>query len=223
MDGGLRQRDVLRVGDGEVVMALAVPADFDAWAKKSLSTDVQTELNNCVSYAQAWIANQAGLRSLEKESAAVTTYFDGGKDTYGEDFWAPMDLRPMWHTGSDLVTVVESGTTVGVAVGYSTTAGAMLSGVNSFQRVRLSRVGGWAVNKNNIALTCKCGFDGSSTATTNALPPDVKRLVMEVAWLMFNSAGRVGISNTSKVGASADIVNDLSPMSQATLDWLRGI
>ena len=206
-------------------MALAVPADFDAWAKKSVDSDHQDELNNCVSFAQSWIAREAGLRSLEKESAAVTTYFDRD-DAFGDDLWLPMSHRPMWHTGSDLVTVLESGEAVTVAVGYSTTAGAVLRGVHSMDRPRLSRVGGWANGQtiqNNIAVACKVGFDGNSTATTNACPADVKRLVMEVAWLMFQGANRFGIANTSKGGSSADITNDLTPMSQAALERLRGI
>lgn len=207
-------------------MALAVPADFDSWAKKSISADAQAELVDSVSYAQSWIANQAGLRSLEKETTAVTTYFDGGTDTYRDELWLPMDHRPMWHTGSDLMTVTENGTALTAAIGYSTTAGVVLEGVNTFQRVRMSRLGWWSWTyggRNNIAVTSKCGFDGSSTATTNPLPPDVKRLVMEVAWLMFNSAGRIGINNTSKAGSSADIVNDLSPVGRSTLDWLRWV
>jgi len=207
-------------------MALVAPAEFDSWAKKSLAADVQAELVLCVAYAQSWIADQAGLRSLEKETTAQVSYFDGGRDTWGSELWVPMCCRPMWHTGSDLAVITENGAALTAVIGYSTTANVCIQGVNTFSRVRLSKIGGWYwgyVGANNVSVTSKCGFDGSSTATTNALPPDAKRLVMEVAWLMFNSAGRIGINNTAKAGSSADIINDLSPMGQSTLDWLRGV
>lgn len=206
-------------------MALAAYTDIETWIGKTFDAGRQAEVTNCIGFAQSWIANQAGLRSLEKEATAVTAYFDGGRDTSGSDFWVPMSFRPMWHTGSDLTTVSENGVNLTLTVGYSSTAGATISGVNSFDRVRVSRIGGWSYNlgSNNVAIACKCGFDSSTTATTNPLPLDVKRLVMEVAWTMLNGAQRTGKTSVSKAGTSVSINDELSPAAVATLDWLRGI
>jgi hypothetical protein len=210
-------------------MALAAYTDVEtSWAKKTLETAAQTEMTACIAHAQSWIAHQAGLRSLEKEAAAVTEYVDGSKIDNPYEIYLSAACRPAWHTGtgSDLMTVVESGVTLTPAIGYSTTAGVILSGVNSFERVRLSRVGGWVWSRgltDNIAVTLKCGFDSSTTAGTNPLPFDVKRLVTEVAWLVYNSSSWVGKSSISKAGTSVSIADELSPAGQSTLDWLRGI
>ena len=207
-------------------MALAAYTDIESWIGKTLDSGRQAEATASIAFAQGWIANQAGMRSLEKEAAAVTTYFDGGQDTVSADLWLPMDMRPVWHTGSDLVAVTENGTSLTVAIGYSTTAGVTLRGVNSMSRVRLSRVGGWFWNysiANNVSVACKCGFDTTTTASTNPVPTDVKRLVVEVAWLSLNGSARTGKQSVSKAGTSVSIVDDISPAGRSTLDWLRGI
>lgn len=207
-------------------MALAAYTDIEAWIGKTFDSSRQAEVTNCIAFAQSWIANNAGLRSLEKESAVVTEYIDGDKLTDSDAVWLPMSCRPAWHTGSDLVTVVENGTSLTVAIGYTTTAGVSLSGVNTFDRVRLARIGGWSWSTgvpNNIAVAMKCGFDTTTTASTNPCPVAVKRLVMDVAWNMLNSTQRTAKASQSKAGSSVSFKDDLSQLSQDTLDWLRGI
>jgi hypothetical protein len=207
-------------------MALAAYTDIETWIGKVFDSARQAEVTNCIAFAQSWIANQAGLRSLEKESAEVTIRADGASLWNPEEFWMPSSCRPSWHTGSDVYTVTENGSTLSVVNGYSSTASVVLSGANSLDRARLFRPGGWAYSPslpNNISVACKCGFDSSMTASTNPLPADVKRLVMEVAWAMLNGAQRTGKSSTSKAGTSVSINDDLSPAAVSTLDWLRGI
>jgi hypothetical protein len=208
-------------------MALAAYTDIESWIGRTLDSGRQAEATSCIGFAQSWIANQAGLRSLEKESAAVTLYEDGEKLTSASEFWLSAACRPAWHVGtSDIFTVSENGAALTVAVGYSSTASVILSGVNSMDRVRLYRAGGWSWSRGlpgNISVACKCGFDTSSTASTNPLPLDVKRLVVEVAWLMLNGSQRTGKTSVSKAGTSVSISEDLSSAATGTLDWLRGI
>jgi hypothetical protein len=205
-------------------MALALVSDVASWIGKDIDAARQGELTSCIAAAQSWIASQAGLRSLEKETTAVTAYIDG-KDANGEELWLPSEIRPVWHTGSDLMTVVESGTALTpLAIGYSSTASVVLRGVNSFDRVCLYRVGGWIWNRftpQNIAVACKVGWHADTGALI--VPADVKRLVVEVAWLQFNSFNWVGRQNVSKAGTAITIENDLSPFARAVLDNLRGV
>lgn len=201
-------------------MALATVADIASWIGKDIAAERQGEATDDITAAQAWIARAAGLRSLEKESSAVTIYLDG-EDACGEDLWLPADVRPMWHSGSDLMTVTEDGTSLTVATGYSTTAGVTISGANQFKRVCLYRTGGWSKSlRQNIAVACKVGWHLDTGVLI--VPTDVKRLVIETAWLIFNSFAWVGKQNVSKSGAAVSLENDLSPAAQETLNRLRG-
>jgi hypothetical protein len=206
-------------------MALAEVVDFSSWIKKDLDATVQEELVACIAAAQAWIAREAGLRSLEKESAAKTEYLDGALLPNNEDAWLPMSVRPVWHTGtSDAMTVTENGTSLTVATAFSSGAGVVVAGANSLDRVRIYREGGWSNSgRQNIAVSCKVGFDASTTASTNPLPYDVKRLVMGVAWKLFNQPAVAGRSSVGKAGQTVSLVDDLSLMERATLDRLRGV
>jgi hypothetical protein len=203
-------------------MALVIPDDFSDWIGKDIDTARQDELVRCASAAQAWVARQAGLRSLEKEDTAVATYLEAC-DAHGEYLYLPNDVRPAWHTtGSDLMTVVDSGSSLSVSATYSTTASVILMNVNTFKRVALFRSGGWPKTlANNVVVTCKVGWHADTGVLI--VPDDVKRLVIEVAWLMFNSFAWVGRQNVSKAGAAVSIENDLSPGSIDTLNRLRGV
>jgi len=202
-------------------MALAVVGDVAAWVGRDIDSTRQGELTACIAAAQAWVATQAGLRSLEKEASAVTTYLDASS-AYGEELWLPNDIRPLWHSGSDLLTVTEGGVSVTVSVAYSSTAGAIIRNANTFKRVCLVRAGGWAQSgANDVAVTCKVGWHLDTGVLI--VPQDVRRLVIEAAWLLFNSANWVGRQNVSKAGAAISIENDLSPFAQETLTRLRGI
>ena len=122
------------------------------------------------------------------------------------------------------MTVTEDGASITVALGYSTSAGAVIIGANELRRVTLYRQGGWSTSlPQNIAVTCKVGFVADVTAAVNPLPLDVKRLLCESAWLMFNAASRVGVGSVAKLGSSADVTNDLSRSSQDTLSLLTGL
>jgi hypothetical protein len=204
-------------------MALAGPSDIGSWIGKDIDPSKQAELTATIAFAQAWIAQDAGLRSLEKESSAVTTYLDGSDAGGGSTaLWLPADLRPVWHSGSDLMVVAAEGTTLTLSVGYSITADVVLSNVNTSRRVCLHKRGGWLTSgPQNVAVTCKVGWHldtGVLVAT-----PEIRRLIMEVAWLMFNSHAWVGKQSISKGGSSISIENDLSPGSRSTLDSLRGV
>ena len=207
-------------------MAIALPADVVSWIGKDIDAARQEELVNCIALAQVWIANQAGLRSLEKEAAAITEYIDSDTMPNQDELWLSPACRPAWHTGtsSDLMTVVESGTTQGLSIGYTASSNVVIAGANRFDRVRLSRAGGWVRwGKQNIAVALKCGFDPDPAAAVNPVPLDVKRLVMEVAWLTLNSPSRAGKTSINKAGQSVSLLDELSPAGRATLDWLRGI
>lgn len=202
-------------------MALAVVGDVAAWIGRDIDSTRQGELTACIAAAQAWVATQAGLRSLEKEASAVTTYLDASS-ACGEELWLPNDVRPLWHSGSDLLTVTEGGVSVTVSVAYSSTAGAIIRNANTFKRACLVRVGGWARSgANDVAVTCKVGWHLDTGVLI--VPQDVRRLVIECSWLIFNSASWSGIQSISKAGASVTMANDLSPAGRDTLDRLPGV
>jgi hypothetical protein len=205
-------------------MALAQPSDFASMIKRDIDPAMQTELVNCVAYAQSWIAREAGLRSLEKEASAVTFYLDGC-DANGDELWLPHDVRPVWHSTPDLMTVSENGVALTpLAIGYSSTAAVVFRGVNQFKRVSLYRPGGWywsGLSPQNIAISCKVGWHLDTGVLI--VPPDVQRLVIKVAWKMFNTAGQTGITSVNKAGTAISWVDELSPTEQATLDRLRGV
>jgi hypothetical protein len=111
-----------------------------------------------------------------------------------------------------------------VALGYSASATTIIRGANDYQRVRLSRVAGWNFSnpiQQNIAVACKVGWHLDTGVLI--VPPDVQRLVIKVAWKMFNTAGTTGIASLNKAGTATSFIDDLSPSERDTLDWLRGI
>ena len=204
-------------------MPLAGPSDIGSWIGKDIDPSKQAELTACIAFAQSWVAQAAGLRSLEKESAAVTAYLDGSDAGSGSiALWLPADIRPVWHSGGDLMVVIEDGRTLTLAIGYSATADVVIRNANTSNRVCLHKAGGWSTSgPQNVSVACKVGWHFDTGVLI--APFDVRRLVMEVSWLMFNSHAWVGRQNISKAGSSISIENDLSPGSQATLDSLRGI
>lgn len=204
-------------------MALVDPGDIDDWIGRAISANRQDEVTSTIAYAQSWVAQSAGLRSLEKEAASVTTYFDGA-DVCGEFLWLPMDMRPVWHSGSDLVSIVEDAISLNVSSIASTTIPVILTNANTYKRARLYKAGGWSkATPQNIAVTCKVGFDSDPSASVLPVPQYVRRLVMEVAWLMFNSPQWIGHSSTSKAGSAATVENALSLTAREGLERLRGL
>jgi len=201
-------------------MPFAIPSDIASWIGKDIDATRQAELVSTIAAAQDWVAHQAGIRSLEKEAAAVTTYLDA-TEANGENLWLPADVRPVWHSGSDLMTVTEGGISVSLAASYSATAGAVIRGANQFKRVCLWRAGGWSKSgASDIAVTCKVGWHLDTGVLI--VPQDVRRLCIEVAWLLFNSYNWVGKQNVSKAGSAVSLENDLSPFAADTLRFLRG-
>jgi hypothetical protein len=207
-------------------MALAEVIDISEWIGKDIDATRQSELVSCIAAAQSWIATEAGLRSLEKEATAKIEYLDGDTLPNQEEAWLPNSCRPTWHTGTgaDAIVVSENGIVLGMSFAYTTGTNIVIDGANTFRRMRLYRSGGWSTaGKQNIAVTLKCGFDPSLTAPLNPLPVDVKRLVMGVAWKLFNAPTSVGRSSVSKAGQAVSWLDELSAMERSTLDSLRGI
>ena len=207
-------------------MALITQADVEQFTGIAIDSGRAAGIAQAILAAQTWVAHQAGLRSIEKETAAVTVYLDTKNADETGYLWLPSDVRPAHHAGADLIAVVESGSalTGGSAFGYSATADVTIRGANGISAVALFRPQ-WgefgAYGRNNVAVTCKVGFDIVG-ATNLAVPQDVRTLLMEVAWNLFTMPATMGRTSTSKAGASASFDGELSPLGKATLAWLCG-
>jgi len=201
-------------------MALVYPADINSWTGKDIPAGREEELISAIAFAQAWIARTTGILSLEKTAANVTFYIDG--DTaLGGDLWMPPSVRAMWHSGSDLAVITEDGATLTSALGYSESADVIIIGAHEYKRPILNRPGGWSRSlKQNVSVACKVGFAPAGSAVL-PVPEDVRRLIAELAWLLFQSSSLVGKSTISEIGTSVSITNDLSPAASSTLDLLR--
>lgn len=197
-------------------MALITVADLTPWTDQEISTARQDEANRCCVAAQSWVEGRTG-RTLEV-GAAVTRYFDGSDagGRYGDELWLPAEDRPVIHSGGDLLTVTEDGAAVTVAVGYSTSAGAILKGANADRRGCLVRRDqAWASGVQNIAVVYKLGW------STTTLPARVKELLLELALLFFREPQWIGKASVSKAGGAVTIMRELSPGAQGVLESLR--
>ena len=202
-------------------MSLATVSGVMSWIRKDIDPNRQSELERCCSAATSFLAALTD-RTLERTTKVV--YFDGDVALGGgRELWLHPGHRPVLHTGADLVTVESNGSALSVAVGYTTTAGAVLVGANEDRPCRLVRYAGiWPTGIQNIKVTYKCGWqtDRSVVADTQPVPLGVEQLANEIAWLMFVSPSWLGLSNVSHAGAAVSISNDLSPASKRMLDNL---
>lgn len=197
-------------------MALVTVADLASWTDQEIASARQAEASRCCAAAQAWLAGVTG-RPIEVGAAQVH-YFDGRNagGRYRDELWLPSELRPVIHTGGDLVTVTEDGAAVTVAIGYSTSAGAILKHANLDRRACLVRRDqSWASGIQNIAVTCKAGW---STAT---LPSHVFELILELALLFFREPQWLGSSSKAKAGSAVTIMRALSPGALGAFESLK--
>jgi hypothetical protein len=204
-------------------------SDVDAWRGKPTEQEYQPALESAIASAVSWVERAGGRRSLDKKRITVT--IDGHSAAGSPNLWLPRDLRPVWHVEDtdDVVEIVEDGSALTVAGGYSASADVRISGVNEDSPVLLYRCGGWSCDRQNIVVELTVGWDGTPPDAEGVLPEilpmpaSIRQLVIETAWLTFNSAEWVGRQNVSKAGAAITISNSLSPMAADTLANLRGL
>ena len=205
---------------------LVSQADIEAWVGTAIDAGRTVAIAQAITSAQSWIARQVGIRSLEKEANAVTVFLDSANADNETDLWFPPEVRPFWHSGTDLVTVSESGVSLTVASGYSASADILIRGANSLNVGMLYRPA-WApegkgYGRLNVAVSCKVGF-GAVGAANLAVPEDVRLLIMEVAWLFFTLPSSIGRSSVSKAGTSQAFDGELSPQALSTMEMLKGV
>ncbi len=126
----------------------------------------------------------------------------------------PVKYRPVIHTGSDLVTVTESGTALTVNAGYDGSSDVIILGANEPRRCELVRPHStWLRDYGNVTVVMKHGY-----AT---VPADIVQLATEVAVLFFNAGLQVGKASKSVRGGSLTFAKELTPQSQAVLDQMQ--
>lgn len=202
-------------------MALTNVANIESWVKRDIDPDREAELTACCSKATK-ILEQISDRILERQT--VTRYFDGYMALgYADEIWLHPGHRPVLHTGSDLITVSVSGSSVSVGVGYSTTYGIIAIGANEDTQCLLKRnLAPYVWGIQNVSVTYKCGYqtDLSKTTDSQLVTDEIVHLANEVAWLLFNESDWLGKDNVSHAGAAVSLNNNLSPLARATLDSL---
>ena len=198
-------------------------ADIESWVGTTIDAGRTAAVSQAIGSAQAWIARQAGMRSLEKESSPPIAYLDSDNADNGTDLWLPPEIRPFYHVGTDLMTVTVDGGAMTIASGYSSSADILIRGAQSLSPGMLYRPSwGSSSGKLNVAVTCKVGFGAVGSANL-AVPEDVRILIMEVSWLLFTMPSSMGRSSVSKAGTSQSFDEKLSPQGMATLEMLKGV
>jgi len=209
-------------------MALIIQSDIEAWTGVAFDVSRAGAVAQAIVSAQAWIAREVGIRSLEKEAQPVTIYLDSANagGVGGTDLWLPPDVRPFWFFQTDLLAIYENGVALSVSSGYTPSADVILRGANSLNVGMMWRPiwypGTVITGRQNVQVSCKVGFD-VKTGTNLPVPEDVRSLIMEVALLWYQIPGSLGRKSQSKAGGSESFDNELSPMAKRTLEWLRGV
>jgi hypothetical protein len=205
---------------------LITRAEVLAWAPGPL-TDVDTAVvDRCITAAGDAIVRETE-RIWEKTANAVTTYFDGDRamGRYGEILFLPRAHRPVVHSGPDLVTVSENGTSLVVGTSTPSSAHVIVDGAGEDRRCRLIRVGGapagaswnpgvaqgWAPGVRNIAVSYKAGFEDGQ------IPQDIREVCAEWAWLMFTESRRLGVGSVGGGGTWSLHTHDLSDYAKRIL------
>lgn len=193
-------------------MSLIDNTVIQSWLRKDIDPAYEAEMDRCCAAAVDWVEAQTG-RILD--AASKTAYLDGD-DAGGarrDILYLPSAWRPVTHSGSTAMTVVQNATTLSLGIGYSTTVDVQIDGANEDRPCRLVRRQGvpWLGGLQNITVTATVGY----TAAT--LPADIAQLIAELALLFFRTPDWLGKVSVSKSGASASIVNELSEASKATL------
>jgi hypothetical protein len=204
-------------------------ADVDTWRRKSTAQEHQGSLELAIDAAVSWVEREGGRRSIEKKTVTVTLDGSRADGHTRSDLWLPPDVRPVWHTTTpNVVAVSEDGSSLTVAAGYSASADVIVHGANEDVPVMLYRRGGWYPGRRNVAVTLVVGYDVTPPTPEGVfpsvlpLPSSIRQLIIEAAWLTFNSEAWLGHQNVSRAGAAVTISNELSPMASETLANLRG-
>ena len=179
----------------------------------SLGDTRDTELARCIAAGDAWIKRTVNW-DIEQTTASV--YLNGRDALGGSVMLVPTNFRPVIHTGGDLVTVTEGGTSLTVAASYDADSGAdvYLVGVNENKRCELVKNHStWLDGHANVTAAFKHGY-----AT---VPDDIIQLATEVASVIFTSGGMVGKANKSVRGGSFSVKDQLTQVSRDLIDRIK--
>ena len=204
-------------------MALVTAAEVRARMAPAETADRDAEIVLCIAAAQSYLVPPPGR--IEEPSTAATVMLSGDDacGPYNSVLYFPPGMRRMVkHSGSDLVTVKEDGLdlTVPATVSYSTTAGALLEGVNEDSPAKLLRGNSsskqcWRSGRHNVEVKYKSGWSAAN------LPASVKHLLIRVAWHMFTGGAVHGMASASDPGGSVTIERGLPQIERDILDHLR--
>ncbi len=196
-----------------------------SWAKKDIDAARQAEVTRCIVAASSIIAKISG-RQLERVTRSISL---DGCDATGRDgmiLRLPPGDRPVLHTGSDLVTVSESGRSLTVATGYSTSAGVIVKGANRDERCSLIRNGAgwyWDSGYQDILVGYKCGWTLDVANDTQPVPDHVIQLANALAWMIYLEPAWIGKLNESAQGAAVTLSNELPAYESEVLRSLMGL
>jgi hypothetical protein len=196
-----------------------------AWTKKDTTFDPsrQDELIRCIAAASDLLAGIVP-RQLERVTRSISL---DGCDATGRGntiLRLPRGDRPVLHTGSDLITVAEDGVSLALALGHSTSAGAIIRGANKDAQCDLVRNGsGWAEGVQNILVGYKCGWTLDAPNDPQPVPARVIQLANTVTWMIFQEAAWLGKLNIAAQGAAVTLSDELPELERETLRNLMGL
>lgn len=210
------------------------PAEVEQWCGRSQDPPRQAALVAAIAAATDWVQRVGNRRSLGKEPVAVSETLNSARAEgfCRRELWLPNHMRPIWYVEpTDVITVTENGQPLTVAMADSptaTNADVIVEMPNLDKPVKLFRYGGWFRDPLPVVVTCKCGWDPEldpygQPAAFLPFPTDYRLLVIEVSWLMYTGADRVGKTSKSKAGTAVTIEGSLSPLALATLEHMQGV
>lgn len=195
-------------------MPLITKAEYKQWASPGMNTDRDDELDVLIDAAEEWIEDVADWKV---EQDTYTIHLDGNDaiGPSGNILLMPAKYRPVIHTGGDLVTLTEDGSSLSVTATYDTSKDVMLVGANEERRCELVKNSTpWSSGYRNVAVTFKAGY--------TTIPSQVKQLARELVHVMLRTPQATLKSGKSTRSGSVSIARQLSAESQALIDsWHR--
>lgn len=179
-------------------------------------TTVNALLDRLVSTASEMIRSWTSRQIVRKVYTAEA--YDGAEATRGS---TRLYLRE--YPVNSVTTILENGTALSVATGYSTTADTILiptEGILVRQGGGVApnayRSGRWNAGLQNVIVTYNAGYDYPRVGTPPAylgtdLPFDIEQAATELTVLMFNEGKRIGEGGRNFAGWSVNYVRELNP------------